>query len=116
MKSRTGLPGRSSRRFERSPRRITPRRSLDTTLVFHNPDSNRLAFWSLISGIASFSCLPFLGAVPAVILGHRASKRAALGRYAGGRVIARFGLFLGYLNMSLLVAFAASQLYKVYTR
>jgi hypothetical protein len=83
---------------------------LESALVFPEIDSSRLAFWSMIFGILSISCLPFLGAIPAVLLGHRAlrARRASVGT-ARGLVTARIGLVLGYLSFLVLLAVFVSR-------
>ena len=106
------IGGRSSSKLRASSRELPIRapaiaRRLPA-LVF--PENVALqpheAFWSLIFGIASISCLPFLGAIPAVLLGHRAARGDP--RFGwdklGGKVMARvradYGLSRVYLNVS----------------
>lgn len=66
------------------------------------PQTNTLALVSLISGIASWIFLPFLGSVVAVITGHMAKREIAnsLGNQTGDG-FATAGLILGYLNLGL---------------
>jgi Domain of unknown function (DUF4190) len=59
---------------------------------------------SLIFGILSWLCLPFIGAVVAIICGHMARaeiKRAPGGMEGDGLAVA--GLVLGYVHMAMLI-------------
>jgi hypothetical protein len=94
-----------------------PARELDPPWRVGTLNPTHLAVWSLVSGMASFLCLPVLGVIPAIILGHRALSEARVsGGGLGGKVMARMGLALGYLNLSLFVVLAVIQLYKAFTR
>lgn len=66
------------------------------------PQTNTLALVSLISGIASWIFLPFLGSIVAVITGHMAKREISnsLGNQTGDG-FATAGLILGYLNLGL---------------
>lgn len=68
------------------------------------PQNSTLAIISLVSGIASFIILPFLGGLAAVITGHMAKREI---RDSGGRLggdgLATGGLILGYINLGLTV-------------
>lgn len=59
-----------------------------------------LAWASLIFGVSSLSCLPVVGAIPAIICGHIAKGRVkrAPGTYQGAG-LALAGLVLGYLSV-----------------
>ena len=65
--------------------------------------TNPLAIVSLISGIASYLFLPFIGAIVAVVTGH-----IALGQIKrtgkNGRGFALAGTILGYVHLALSVA------------
>lgn len=65
------------------------------------------AVTSLICGILSFTILPFLAAIPAVICGHIAHSRIkrAAGRLTGNG-LATAGLILGYLAIASIPFFA----------
>jgi hypothetical protein len=59
---------------------------------------------SLIFGILSWICLPFIGAVVAIICGHMA--RAEIRRAPGGMEgdgLAVAGLILGYVHVAILI-------------
>jgi hypothetical protein len=62
--------------------------------------ANSLAVVSLILGIASYSMLPLLGAIGAVITGHMAKQelKADPARYSGDG-LATAGLILGYTHL-----------------
>ena len=64
------------------------------------PPTNSLATVSLVAGIASFVIVPLIGALVAVITGHRA--RAQI-RQTGesGFGLATAGLVLGYIHLAL---------------
>lgn len=68
--------------------------------------TSTLAIVSLVSGILSWVCLPFVGALVAVICGHLARgeiRNAAPGSIEGdGMAVA--GLVLGWLQLILVVA------------
>jgi hypothetical protein len=66
--------------------------------------TSSLAVISLISGIASFFILPFLGAIAAIILGNLAKKEIT--QSAGnltGESMAQWGMILGWVNIGLSV-------------
>ena len=66
------------------------------------PHNSTMAIISLISGLAGWSILPFLGSIVAVITGHMAKSEI---RRGGGMIIgngmATWGLVLGYVNIAL---------------
>lgn len=80
----------------------TTQSPFSTTSVLVQASS--LAIVSLVSGIACWFVLPFLGAVIAVITGHMAKKeiRESAGRLSGVEM-ANAGLFLGYVHLALSV-------------
>lgn len=62
-----------------------------------------LAVASLVCGIASFTAVPVLAALPAVVCGHISlSRMRASANALGGRGLAVAGLVMGYLNFALL--------------
>jgi hypothetical protein len=68
--------------------------------------TSTLAIVSLVSGILAWVCLPFVGALVAVICGHLARseiRNTAPGAIEGGG-IAVAGLVLGWLQLVLMVA------------
>ncbi|MDY6793823.1 MAG: DUF4190 domain-containing protein [Actinomycetota bacterium] len=71
------------------------------------PRGPRTSAWSVASlmlGILSFLCLPFLAAVPAVVFGALAKREIKRsGGTKGGSGMATAGLVLGIVNLSLLV-------------
>jgi hypothetical protein len=66
-------------------------------------ETSTLAVVSLISGILSWCLIPIVGAIIAVITGHKAKGeiRASGGRL-GGSTMATIGLVLGYANFVLI--------------
>ena len=66
------------------------------------PHNSTTAIISLISGIAGWSILPFLGAIVAIITGHMAKSEIKRG---GGMItgngMATWGLVLGYTSIAL---------------
>lgn len=63
---------------------------------------NTLAVASLILGITSFSILPLLGAIAAVVTGHMAKKEIKANPYKfSGEGLATAGLILGYAHLAL---------------
>jgi hypothetical protein len=61
-----------------------------------------MAITSLVFGILSLLCLSLLGAIPAVILGHKARGRIRnSGGTLGGAGLALGGLITGYLSLVL---------------
>jgi NADH:ubiquinone oxidoreductase subunit 3 (subunit A) len=63
---------------------------------------NTLAVVSLILGIISFSILPLIGAVAAVVTGHVARQQIKARPYTfGGEGFATAGLILGYAHLAL---------------
>lgn len=68
--------------------------------------TSTLAIVSLVSGILAWVCLPFVGALVAVICGHaaRSEIRHALPASIEGDGMAVAGLLLGWLQLFLLVA------------
>lgn len=66
--------------------------------------NSSMAVISLISGIASFFILPFLGAIAAIILGNLAKKEIAQsGGALTGESLAQWGMILGWVNIGLSV-------------
>jgi len=64
--------------------------------------TSSMAVISLISGIASFFILPFLGAIAAIIVGNMAKKE--IKQSAGaltGESMAQWGMILGWVNIGL---------------
>ncbi len=61
-----------------------------------------LAVASLVCSIGSFLFIPF-GFIPAIICGHMATKRIRREPGLGGRGLAKAGLIIGYISMSLFV-------------
>ncbi len=68
------------------------------------PQNSTMAIVSLISGIAAWVILPFLGAIAAVITGHMAKKeiRESNGMKTGNG-LATAGLILGYAQLAITV-------------
>lgn len=70
----------------------------------YGQQTSTLAVISLISGIASFFIVPFLGAIAAVITGNMAKKEI---RQSGGRMtgesMATWGMILGWVNIAFAV-------------
>jgi hypothetical protein len=66
------------------------------------PHNSTMALVSLISGIAGWTIVPFIGAIVAVITGHMAKNEIKRG---GGMItgngMATWGLILGYVNIAL---------------
>jgi hypothetical protein len=94
---------------------------LDVAAHLRGPYPSRLAAWSLVSGLASFLCLPIICAIPAILLGRRALKAIRVsGGTLGAKVMAWMGLTLGSLNLALnlalLVVVVVHQLSKVFAR
>lgn len=69
------------------------------------PQTSGLAIASLISGVADWIVLPFIGAIVAIITGHLAKREidASMGRLTGGGM-ATAGLILGYVQLVLVAA------------
>jgi hypothetical protein len=64
--------------------------------------SSTMAIISLISGIAGWSLLPFLGSIVAIITGHIAQGEIKKsGGMITGKGMATAGLILGYLSIAL---------------
>ena len=62
--------------------------------------TSKLAVSSLVLGIIGLFCLPLLGGIPAVILGHKARGRIRQsGGTEGGAGLALAGLIMGYLSI-----------------
>jgi len=68
------------------------------------PERSSLALISLIAGIATWVLLPVIGAIVAVITGHRARReiRDSMEQLTGNGM-ATVGLVLGYLQLALAV-------------
>jgi hypothetical protein len=68
------------------------------------PQTSTLAVVSLVTGIACWIILPFIGALIAIVTGHLAKKeiRANMDRLTGDG-LATAGLVLGYLQIILIV-------------
>ena len=64
------------------------------------PRTNNLAIVSLIFGIVAWVLCPIVGAIVAVITGHRARGEIRVSG-EGGDGLALAGLILGYLNLAL---------------
>jgi hypothetical protein len=72
---------------------------------FNRPaPTSGLGIASMICGIASWTALPFLAALPAIICGHLSLReiRDSGGRI-GGRGMATAGLITGYLNVAMVI-------------
>ncbi|MGO4505333.1 MULTISPECIES: DUF4190 domain-containing protein [unclassified Dyella] len=67
--------------------------------------TNTLAVVSLIAGIASWTVLPFVAAVIAIVCGHLARKeiRLAPPGTVEGDSLAVIGMVMGYLQLALIV-------------
>jgi len=66
------------------------------------PHTSTTAIISLISGIAGWSVLPFLGSIVAIITGHMAkSEIKRSGGMITGNGMATWGLVLGYVSIAL---------------
>lgn len=78
--------------------------SSPTPIYNPGPQNSTLALISLISGIAAWVILPFLGAIAAVITGHMAKKeiRESNGMKTGNGM-ATGGLILGYAQLAIAV-------------
>lgn len=66
------------------------------------PANNTLALVSMISGIAAFVVVPFIGSIVAIITGHMAKKQIAQ-TGEGGSGMATAGLILGYVGIAFVV-------------
>ena len=68
-----------------------------------------LAGWAFGFGLSSWFCLSILGAIPGVILGHLAlGKMKRTGNTnSSAKVLAIIGLVASYLNIALVLAYAA---------
>ena len=75
------------------------------------PKPRRTSGWavaSLVLGILSFMCLPFIGAVVAIVFGAVAKGGIKRSKDdVGGSGLATAGIVLGIVNLSLLIVFAA---------
>ncbi len=70
------------------------------------PPTNTLALVSLISGIAGWTIVPFLGGIIAVITGHLAKNEIQRSPgTATGQGLATAGLILGYISIALGICF-----------
>jgi hypothetical protein len=70
------------------------------------PQNSTLALVSLIAGVASWTVLPFFGAVIAVVTGHMAKKEIQASNMAlQGDGFATAGLIMGYLNLAVGLCF-----------
>jgi hypothetical protein len=68
-----------------------------------NPPASNAALVSLIFGILSWFAIPLIGAIVAVVAGHKARKEIqASGGQLGGSGMATAGLILGYLHLALI--------------
>ena len=66
--------------------------------VAANPPTNQLAIVSLVAGVACWFILPVIGALVAIITGHRARGQIRrTGESGGGLALA--GLILGYVHL-----------------
>jgi hypothetical protein len=72
--------------------------------IYQPTKTSGLAKASLITGILSYFILPIVGAIIAIITGHRAENeiRASSGQLTGDGM-ATAGLVLGYVNLFLIV-------------
>lgn len=71
----------------------------------YRPTTSTLAVVSLVSGLAAWVVLPFIGAIVAVVCGHLASgeiRRAPVGSIEG-KGMATAGMVLGYVQLLLSV-------------
>ncbi len=69
-----------------------------------SPRTSGLAIWSLVLGLISLLCLPFLPAIPAVICGHVAISKIKRSRGTlEGSGLAIAGLVTGYLGLLMTV-------------
>lgn len=66
------------------------------------PANNTLALVSMISGIAAFVVVPFIGSIVAIITGHMAKKQISQ-TGEGGSGMATAGLILGYVGIAFVV-------------
>jgi RNA polymerase subunit RPABC4/transcription elongation factor Spt4 len=67
------------------------------------PPASNAALVSLIFGILSWFAIPLIGAIVAVVAGHKARKEIqAAGGQLGGSGMATAGLILGYLHLALI--------------
>lgn len=76
--------------------------SYSQTPASYPRQTSSLAVISLISGIASFFIVPFLGAIAAIITGNMAKKeiRQSRGRLTGSGM-ATWGKILGWINLGI---------------
>lgn len=67
--------------------------------------TNTLAVVSLVAGVASWTVLPFVAAVIAIVCGHLARKeiRLAPAGSVDGDSMAVIGLVMGYLQLAFIV-------------
>lgn len=71
-------------------------------LSYTQTQTSNLAVISLVSGVLSWILVPFLGAIVAVIAGHRAKREISeSGGSLTGNVMATVGLLLGYIQLVL---------------
>ncbi|MEO7319035.1 MAG: DUF4190 domain-containing protein, partial [Chthoniobacteraceae bacterium] len=67
------------------------------------PPTSGLAIGSLVCGILSFTFLPILASIPAIICGHMASSEIKRSAGAiGGKGVAMAGLIMGYITIAIL--------------
>ncbi|MCX6921943.1 MAG: DUF4190 domain-containing protein, partial [Verrucomicrobia bacterium] len=64
--------------------------------------TSKLAIASLVCSIGSFLIIPF-GFIPGIICGHMAKKRIARDAMLGGRGLAKAGLIVGYVALTISV-------------
>lgn len=66
----------------------------------NQPQTAKLAIWSLVLGVLSLACLSLFAGIPAVVCGHKARRQI---RESGGSVqgagLALGGLITGYLSI-----------------
>ena len=69
---------------------------------------NSMAVISLVLGITSYSILPLIGAIAAIVTGHMAKQEIKANPYKySGEGLATAGLILGYAHLALvLITFA----------
>ena len=88
---------------------------IDHDFVVRNLPPTRTSLMAVASLALAGFCV--FGAIPAVLLGHLSLRaiRASDGKL-GGKVMARIGLILGYLELLMLVVMVGSSLYSKFTR
>jgi competence protein ComGC len=71
-----------------------------------NAKTSAMAVWSLVLGILSLTCLSILGAIPAIILGKKASKEIDNSNGSiKGAGMAKAGFIMGCISLAFTVIF-----------